>query len=78
MNTPPAWLPQLLAIRSANPDQPPAVLVNHLHAQQGVTTDGRSSRRCSRPGISAQRSPEPMARINAYLPTGSSAYPSSL
>lgn len=38
----PAWLPQLLAIRAANSGQPPVVLVNHLHAQHGVTTDGRS------------------------------------
>jgi len=42
MTTPPAWLPQLLAIRTANPGQPPAVLVNHLHAQHGVSTDGRT------------------------------------
>jgi hypothetical protein len=40
--TPPPWLPQLLAIRTAHPGQPPAVLANHLHAQHGIHTDGRS------------------------------------
>ena len=29
---PPAWLPQVLELRAANPGQPPAVLVNLLHA----------------------------------------------
>ena len=38
----PTWLPQLLAIRTANPGQPPAVLVNLLQAQHGVSTNGRS------------------------------------
>jgi hypothetical protein len=29
---PPAWLPLALELRDANPGQPPAVLVNLLHA----------------------------------------------
>jgi hypothetical protein len=41
-HTPHTWLPQLLAIRTANPGQPPAVLVNLLRAHHGVTTDGRT------------------------------------
>jgi hypothetical protein len=38
----PTWLPQLLAIRSANPGQPPSVYANDLMAQHGITTDGRT------------------------------------
>jgi hypothetical protein len=42
MTTPPTWLPQLLAIRTANPGQPPSIYANALMAQHSVTTDGRT------------------------------------
>jgi hypothetical protein len=41
-HTPPAWLPQLLAIRSANPGQPPSIYANALMAQHRIPTDGRT------------------------------------
>ena len=41
MTTPPTWLPQLLAIRTANPGQPPSIYANALMAQHRIPTDGR-------------------------------------
>ncbi len=38
----PTWGDALLQLRAAHPGQPPAVLVNLLHAQHGVMTDGRT------------------------------------
>lgn len=38
---PPPWLPELLAIRDANPGQPAAVLSNQLMAQHGIDVPGR-------------------------------------
>lgn len=40
----PAWLPQLLAIRAANPGQLPNVYANQLMAQHGISVDGRRVR----------------------------------
>jgi len=42
MTTPPAWLPQLLAIRTANPGQPPSIYANALMAQHRIPTAGRT------------------------------------
>ena len=39
--TTPDWLPDLLAIRTANPGQPPS-LYGYLMANHGIATDGRT------------------------------------
>jgi hypothetical protein len=38
----PTWLPQLLAIRTANPGQPLSIYANALMAQHRIPTDGRT------------------------------------
>jgi hypothetical protein len=38
----PVWLPDLLAIRTANPGQPPSIYANDLMAKHQVPTDGRT------------------------------------
>ena len=38
--TTPEWLPQLLALRTAQPGEPPS-LYGYLMANHGIATDGR-------------------------------------
>ena len=38
----PVWMPDLVALRTANPGQPPSVYANALMTALGITTDGRS------------------------------------
>jgi hypothetical protein len=40
----PAWLPQLLAIRAANPGQLPTQWANLMEAQHGISTKGKRIR----------------------------------